>query len=75
MLELLVIAAIVAGFLYASDRKDKRHAEQVQQFCQRIQAPEQAVLEHAAIERTDGPLYEREDDFERARLELLIGAE
>ena len=75
MLELVVVALITGLFLYANDRKDRRHAEQVQKLCQRLQAPEQAVLEHASQERTEGPLYRTEFDDDMDHLHAVLEVE
>lgn len=75
MIELLVIVGLAAAFLVASDRKDRRHQEQVQKLLQRIQAPEQAVLEHAAQERPEGPLYRTEFDDDMDHLNAVLEAQ
>jgi hypothetical protein len=49
-------AVLCGGLLYALTRTlDRAHTER-QQLLQRIQAPEQAVIEHAAVP-SDGPLF------------------
>jgi len=75
MIDIIAVVVITALYALASDRKDKRHAEQVQKLCQRLQAPEQAVLEHAAQERSEGPLYVTEFDEDMAHLEKVLEAE
>lgn len=56
-------AVLCGGLVYALVRKDERaHAER-QQLLQRIQAPEQAVIEHASVP-SDRPLYVPWDDDE-----------
>jgi HD superfamily phosphodiesterase len=43
---LILIAAIVAAFLVASDRRDRRERAERAELLQRIQAPHAAVAEH-----------------------------
>jgi hypothetical protein len=43
---LILIAAIVAAFLLASDRRDRRERVERAELLQRIQAPHAAVAEH-----------------------------
>jgi hypothetical protein len=43
---LILIAAIVAAFLIASDRRDRRERAERAELLQRIQAPHAAVAEH-----------------------------
>jgi len=44
---LAALTLTFAGSLWLMDRKDKRHARAVADLCQRIQAPEAAVIQHA----------------------------
>lgn len=72
MVELALLALIgmtVAGFLVLLDRKDRRmhkrldaHREEVAGLCQRIQAPQVAVAQHAAIGVVDPPAVNPHDD-------------
>jgi hypothetical protein len=59
------LVAVNAAYVWHLERKDRRHDDQVSRLLQRIQAPEQAVIEHSQSERLDGDLYSnefREDD-------------
>jgi hypothetical protein len=38
-----------AGFLVFLDRQTRRHAHQVAELCQRVQAPQLATVEHHAL--------------------------
>jgi hypothetical protein len=49
MLELVFAGVVIAGFLALLDRKDRRHAAEIQVLLQRIQAPEVAVAQHASV--------------------------
>lgn len=69
---LLALLSLNAGYLVLLDRKDKRHLAQVQTLCQRIQAPDQAVIEHSETKTFDGPLYSNEFSEEEDRLEAML---
>lgn len=56
MLPLLILGLTIVGCFVLLDRKDRRHAHQIAELCQRVQAPEQAVIEHAA-KPSEGPLF------------------
>jgi hypothetical protein len=45
---ILTVALVltVGGFLFTMDRKDRRHAAQLSELYQRIQAPEIAAVQH-----------------------------
>lgn len=65
---LLILPVVVLACLWALERKDRRHTELVERLCQRIQAPEQAVLDHtASLASSDEPLFVPVDDDEAWR--------
>lgn len=53
---LVLQAATVAAFVLLVHKLGVRHDARVDRLLQRIQAPEQAVIEHAAVPH-DGPLF------------------
>lgn len=73
MLVAFLAALVVVNVMYVwlLDRKDTRYDAQVQRLCQRIQAPEQAVLEHAVTPR-EGPLFSNEFSEDDQFLEGLM---
>lgn len=60
----LIAALIAVNVLYIRllDRKDARQDRQVQRLCQRIQAPELAVIEHDRPPTPDEPAVDTFDD-------------
>jgi len=68
---LAALVAVNAGYLFLLDRKDRRFDEQVSRLLQRIQAPDQAVLEHSVMTspKREGPAFENEFSEDEAHLE------
>lgn len=77
MLYLLLAALLVVntGYLIVLDRKDRRFDAQVNRLLQRIQAPEQAVVEHSArvAPEREGPLFTNEFSDDQDALEYTLG--
>lgn len=71
MLDMLLSLPALAGCFWLLDRQDKRHQQQLtsaraqlDRLCQRIQAPQAAVHEHATrhTQPTDTPVIPLDDD-------------
>lgn len=74
----ILVTALVAvniAYLFLLDRRDRRHDSQVNRLLQRVQAPEQAVLEHAAhvAPEREGPLFTNEFSDDQDALDLMLG--
>lgn len=57
---LLVI--VTAGFLVLHDRQNSRHAKQVSDLCQRLQAPATAVAQYVIADEHNAPSHLPYDD-------------
>lgn len=53
----VVLLGITAGAFFTLDRQNARHALQVADLCQRVQAPDTAVATHAVTQFSQQPAH------------------
>lgn len=78
---LLIVCLLVfaAGHFWVLDRRDQRaksdrdaEREVANRLLQRIQAPQQAVVDYAPQNKVEGPLFSNEWSEEEERLDVLL---
>lgn len=79
MLAAVALLVVIAALLVVIDRQGKRHHDELRAhrvevagLCQRLQAPETAVLQHAAEwSDREGPMFTNEFDEDEKALEAM----